>query len=204
MATMTRGFSFSAGGTINSANLDDLINVATIAGITRTDIDRSTVTPITVASSAPAASVTGEVWLESTENALLSYSGSEWRAAHTAAVTVQADQAIAQGQVVRAGSNGVSASGYPRVVLCGSARAGEEIGVAAQAIALGDTGVIITNGLVDAVIDGTAVTGDILKISSSTSGSVVVDNTLTLGSHAVLGLAIRGDSGGKVLMWLRR
>lgn len=104
--------------------------------------------------------------------------------------------AVTARRIVAVGTTGLIAlaatNGTPSLV----------VGQARDAIASGDSGVVITNGLAeDCIADGTIAAGDIVKRSVNTTGAVQATATPVAGEG--IGVAINASAGGTVDVWIK-
>lgn len=75
------------------------------------------------------------------------------------------------------------------------------VGIAQSAIASGQAGLVVTQGIAEDVpCDGTVAAGDLLKRSVTTAGSVSA--TATPAAGEVIGVAINASSSNTVDVWV--
>jgi hypothetical protein len=75
------------------------------------------------------------------------------------------------------------------------------VGVAKNAIAAGDSGIVIVHGIAENVpCDGSVSAGDLLKRSATTTGSVAASSAPAEGE--VLGVAINASASNVVDVWV--
>ena len=199
--TVTKGYSFAAGGTVNAAHLHALIESATLANGNRDSIDRTRVCPIYYAATAPTSPTDGELWLNSVSGAMVA-----WKAASSIWVPTGPQQ---QRQTVAAGTPDIAAgqavkavAGFYVALADGGEGSENVIGIAAHGAVAGASLVYVTHGLVSASVVGTISPGNRVQLSA-TAGSLEDAGTNAVG-HVCCGTAMMADSGGYAWSSLKR
>lgn len=112
-------------------------------------------------------------------------------------VEMQASAAVAAATVVAIGTNGqvATAATNGTAALC--------VGVSQDAIASGNVGNVIIQGVATGVTaDGAIAAGALLKRSATTAGAVAA--TASPAAGEVIGFAIAASAGGVVTVWVTK
>lgn len=166
-AALTRGTTFSTGGTVSATNLHAHIEGATIANIDRTNIDRTNLASVTKSSAAPSSPTEKEVWQDSTTFIPIARDTStgRWKSVlpNCRNVQLSADSAAV------AGGNLLKFTATDVVALADGGSGGAVHCVAAHAMSPGDYGVVVMYGNCKILTTGTINAGEAVRLSA-TSG----------------------------------
>lgn len=201
-ATLTKGTTFVAGGTVSATNLHALVESMTIAGIDRFNVNRAQVTPITHDSVAPSSPVEKELWQNSTTFIIVAYDATNmrWMPTIPSCRSVQLDATSASAS---AGSVlvGTAVSGVVKV--SDSADQNKVVGIAAIPFAAGEYGVMVVHGVTRVLTSGTVNAGEALSTSSSAGLAKAKGAAGTGYGVAVFAKALRAASGGSTWVNLK-
>lgn len=200
--TVTKGFSFNSGSTVNAANLHSLIEAATLSNGNREGIDRTRVCPIFYSATAPSSPTNGELWLNSISGALLA-----WKSASNLwmpTMAQQARQTVAPGGLaITAGQAIKAVQGLYVALADGGAGDANVIGIAAHDAVASGSLVYVTHGLVLAKTAGAGINAGERVRLSATAGKLESAGANGVG-HSIVGTAMMAEAGGSTWISLKR
>ncbi len=159
MATITRGKTFGATEEVTNTKLHQLVDSATISGITSGDISGSAGQLVIIQGSAPSSPSSGWLWYDTTNSLLRLYDGSSWKVVSRGyEYTNQSGGSLAAGDVVV-----LDTSNATSVTTTTTANDSDAFGVVIVGGAAAAAVQVITEGYVPLVtLDGAASIGDFL------------------------------------------
>ncbi len=180
MATITRGKTFGATEQVTNTKLHQLVDNATITGITSDDISGGSGQLVIIQGSAPSSPSAGWLWYDTTNGVLRLYNGADWiPVAHGHIFTNKSGSSVAAGDVVifdSANANSIKTTT--------TANSSDAYGVVIVGGADNTSVIVITEGYVPTVnVTGATSIGDFL-FTSTTAGKADPSPTFGKGAFA--------------------
>ena len=157
---------------------------------------------------APTSPLTGDVWMDSTNTALRIYDGADWdngqfigNLSGYLEFQAQAGENLSKGDVVYVSGN---SGNTPIVSKAQSNDNGTKMpgfGICTQNITSGNTGFIVTQGLITGIDTSTFTSGDTLYVSPTTPGGL--SNVAPTGEAYKIqnmGKVVKSSNGGSILV----
>lgn len=206
-ATFTKGYTFASGGTCNAANLHTLLESATLASVTRDNVDRTTAgqacCPFTFSSSAPSAPVALELWQNSLSMVILAWNAtnSRWEATntnHERWLVASTSSAITAAYALKAMPL------YEVALADGGLDDENVVGIAAHDASASGQVVIVRHGICRAKVTGTVNAGDGLQLSATAGQLQSSDGPFNQGAGLVARALTTKDVSGYSWVILKR
>lgn len=166
MADLTRGITFQANDEVTDAEMEQLIESATVSNIVRADMS-STDTSVSIGTAAPTSNptpVAGHLWYNTTDGILMEYDGSNWKAVSRGVnLTNRSGGALSSGDVVVIDTGNANS-----VTTSTTVSDADAVGVVITGGADAASIVVITEGYCPKInVTGSTVPGDYLAISGT-------------------------------------
>lgn len=201
MGVLTRGTTYTTASTVTAANLEALIESATVSGLKRQHFLSSEHFPITADTAPPSSLETGEMWVDTDTGLYKVYNGTKSVAAFADAVEAKARA----GETIPVGTAvGVVSTGSTWVVRPTTAGTQANfLGVAIEEITDTTAGFVQIKGQVDVLVSGAIQAGAFL-VAVGTDGKLEGSGTTLGGQDDEYAIALEDRIGGAATIkaWL--
>lgn len=202
MGIISRSITFADGEEVTAAEMNSLVEAASLSGITRSNIDQDTLSILTEASSAPPGVYVGEIFQKTGYSTpyISVWDGDDFVDGTDDILRVRSTStAISKGEALRVSNFGgefiIAEAGI-------STTATNFIGIAIENIASVSFGIIQISGLCnEAKVTGTVNIGDALRFSG-TFGVLESDGTVITQNSVALARTANPSGSGTVKAWI--
>lgn len=180
MSTIAKGHDFNTGDDATAANINSMVDDATIADILRSELDSDATKVTFIGASSPSGPEEHDTWYDTGRSFLLKYTGSAWDLVGRGFLSTNAmGVTMDQGTVVKPVNTLEVTATEP----------GDHntVGVAAEHIAPGGTGLIQTFGTASVRYSATATLGEILIPSTTATGEAEAFEIPSFDAFAQIG-----------------